>query len=236
MLRRPGRSSDLRDVSEFGRLAELARDLNNHFCDQYYCGRLSQLAAAAIFRNDIQLAYISVDETRHRLVLAYALGPKSRKAYPHSLPTVPVHHYPLPASIQESTTKDMAIQRINMLLRPWPNPDRKRYRTYIQHPSWRTAGSVIALALLTLYLELVPRDAQLWPLSALSNLVGDQVLYVSYMLLVSLHTLEAIITLAICHHREYDGRTTLCWTLQTLAIGMFGMRYLIWPRPWWHNV
>jgi hypothetical protein len=62
-------------------------------------------------------------------------------------------------------------------------------------------------------------------------LFGDTVVSAASYLTIGMHLSESAITAAICWHRQYSLWTSARWTLQSLAVGGFSMRYLFWPRP-----
>ncbi|CAL4160388.1 unnamed protein product, partial [Meganyctiphanes norvegica] len=45
----------------------------------------------------------------------------------------------------------------------------------------------------------------------------------------AIHFAEAAVCLYVCHQLKLNLPTTIAWFLQTLGLGMFALRFLIWP-------
>ena len=46
----------------------------------------------------------------------------------------------------------------------------------------------------------------------------------------AIHLSQAVLCLYICHTLDLDPPTSFAWFVQTLGLGMFALRFLIWPR------
>jgi len=47
---------------------------------------------------------------------------------------------------------------------------------------------------------------------------------------IAIHCFEAIVALYMCQKLDLTSTVTCCWMIQTLGLGMFSLRFLIWPR------
>ncbi|XP_042855934.1 uncharacterized protein LOC122242657 [Penaeus japonicus] len=47
---------------------------------------------------------------------------------------------------------------------------------------------------------------------------------------VAIHAFESILALYYCQKLRLDPGVTCCWMVQTLFMGIFSLRYLIWPQ------
>ncbi|XP_063611028.1 uncharacterized protein LOC134784795 [Penaeus indicus] len=47
---------------------------------------------------------------------------------------------------------------------------------------------------------------------------------------VAIHAFESILALYYCQRLKLDSGVTCCWMIQTLFMGIFSLRFLIWPQ------
>ena len=48
---------------------------------------------------------------------------------------------------------------------------------------------------------------------------------------LAVHLVETACAVAVCRRHRLAAATTIAWVLQTLAVGMFSLRHLLWPVP-----